>query len=75
MKSLPAESRPARAASTEPNNAGGVGDSSGIIMLDRFVDERDISFTGRSRERFVRDARGVAEIIEEEEGNGRHAGH
>ena len=36
---------------------------------------KDISFTGRSRERFVRDARGVAEIIEEEEGNGSHAGH
>lgn len=67
---------PGTRTSSEPNNAGGVGDSSGIIMLDSFV-TKDISFTGRSRERFVRDARGVAEIIEEEgsQGNGAHAGH
>lgn len=64
---------PGTRTSSEPNNAGGVGDSSGIIMLDSFV-TKDISFTGRSRERFVRDARGVAEIIEEEGQNG-HAGH
>ncbi len=55
---------PGTRTSSEPNNAGGVGDSSGIIMLDSFV-TKDISFTGRSRERLVRDARGVAEIIEE----------
>jgi NADH-quinone oxidoreductase subunit E len=64
---------PGTRTSSEPNNAGGVGDSSGIIMLDSFV-TKDISFTGRSRERFVRDARGVAEIIAEEGQNG-HAGH
>jgi NADH-quinone oxidoreductase subunit E len=55
---------------TNPNNAGGVGDSSGIIMLDRFV-TRDVSFTGRSKERTVRDARGVYEVTEE----GSNAGH
>ncbi|HUA08977.1 MAG TPA: NAD(P)H-dependent oxidoreductase subunit E [Candidatus Acidoferrales bacterium] len=64
---------PGTLSATSPNNAGGVGDPSGVIMLDSFV-TKDISFTGRSRERFVRDARGVAEIIEEEGQNG-HAGH
>lgn len=59
--------------STEPNNAGGVGDPSGIIMLDRFV-TRDMSFTGRTKERTVREARGVYEVVEEEGKNGR-AGH
>jgi NADH:ubiquinone oxidoreductase subunit E len=58
---------------TQPNNAGGVGDSSGVIMLDRFV-TKDISFTGRSSERFVRNARAVAELVEDE-GNNNHAGH
>ena len=37
-------------------------------MLDRIVDQATSSFAGRSRERVVRDARGVAEIVEEEEG-------
>ncbi|HET9031181.1 MAG TPA: NAD(P)H-dependent oxidoreductase subunit E, partial [Candidatus Aquilonibacter sp.] len=49
---------------TNPNNAGGIGDSSGIIMLDRFID-RDVSFTHRTKERTVRDARGVYEVAEE----------
>jgi len=58
--------------STNANNPGGVGDSSGVIMLDRFVNkDKDISFTGRSNERTVRDARVMSEVIEE---NG-HAGH
>ena len=60
--------------SSEPNNAGGIGDPSGIIMLDRFV-TRDVSFTGRTKERTVRDARGVYEVVEEEEGRNGHAGH
>jgi NADH-quinone oxidoreductase subunit E len=58
--------------STEPNNAGGVGDSSGIIMLDRFV-TRDVSFTERTKERTVRESRGVYEVTEE--GTNGHAGH
>lgn len=55
---------------TDGNNPGGVGDASGVIMLDRFIN-KDLSFTGRSNERTVRDARVMAEVIEE---NG-HAGH
>jgi len=64
---------PGTRTSSDPNNAGGVGDPSGIIMLDRFV-LKDSSFTGRSRERLVRDADGVAEIINEE-GGVLNAGH
>jgi NADH-quinone oxidoreductase subunit E len=60
---------PGTRSSSEPNNAGGVGDSSGVIMLDRFV-TKDAAFTARSRERLVRDARDVAELIEEEHANG-----
>ncbi len=70
--------------STEPNNAGGIGDPSGIIMLDRFVTS-DVSLSGRTRERTVRDARDIYEVVEEEgrilrqaqdqKGNGSNAGH
>ncbi len=56
---------------SDPNNAGGVGDRSGIIMLDRFV-EMDSSFVARTRERLVRDA-GAVDAIAHEEVN--HAGH
>jgi NADH-quinone oxidoreductase subunit E len=56
---------------TEPDNAGGLGDPSGVIMLDRFVvKDNDISFVGRTRERTVRDARPIAEVMEEEGSNG-----
>lgn len=64
---------PGTLTSTSPNNAGGVGDTAGIIMLDRFV-SKDISFTGRSSERAVRDARLLADVLEENGANG-HAGH
>jgi len=64
---------PGTLTSTSPNNAGGVGDASGVIMLDRFV-TKDISFTGRSSERTVRDARLIADNAEESGANG-HAGH
>jgi len=64
---------PGTRTSSDPNNAGGVGDPSGIIMLDRFV-LKDSSFSGRSRERLVRDANGVAEIINDE-GGVLNAGH
>lgn len=59
---------PGTRSASEPNNAGGVGDPSGVIMLDSFVG-RGVSFTGRSRERLVRDARDVAELVEVEEGH------
>jgi NADH-quinone oxidoreductase E subunit len=67
---------PGTLTSTEPDNPGGVGDPSGVIMLDSFV-TKGISFTGRTRERLVRDARSVAELVdvEEESGSNGHAGH
>jgi NADH-quinone oxidoreductase E subunit len=58
---------------TSPNNAGGLGDSTGVIMLDRFV-TKDVSFTSRSNERTVRDARVLVDVIEEN-GATDHAGH
>jgi NADH-quinone oxidoreductase subunit E len=39
---------------SNPNNAGGVGDRSGVIMLDRVVN--DPAFAARSRERLVRES-------------------
>jgi NADH-quinone oxidoreductase subunit E len=54
-----------------PNNAGGIGDRSGIIMLDRIVN-RDVDFFTKTSERAVVDARQVVEVREEE---GSHAGH
>ncbi|HEY5341417.1 MAG TPA: NAD(P)H-dependent oxidoreductase subunit E [Candidatus Aquilonibacter sp.] len=57
---------PGARSATRPNNAGGVGDATGIIMLDRFV-TKDVSFTGRSSERLVRDARDIVEIADEQQ--------
>jgi len=37
---------------SHPNNAGGLGDTAGVIMLDRIVD-RDFAFRGRTSERVV----------------------
>jgi NADH:ubiquinone oxidoreductase subunit E len=37
---------------SHPNNAGGLGDSAGVIMLDRIVD-REFAFRGRTSERVV----------------------
>jgi len=54
-----------------PNNAGGVGDAAGLIMLDRIVN-RDVAFYEGTRERAVRDSRAVVEVVESENG---HAGH
>ncbi|MEO6835706.1 MAG: NAD(P)H-dependent oxidoreductase subunit E [Candidatus Tumulicola sp.] len=57
-----------------PNNAGGVGDRSGVIMLDHIVDN-DVYFFARTRERVVLDSRAVAESVEEEKEATSHAGH
>ncbi len=54
-----------------PNNAGGLGDASGVIMLDRFVN-KEIAFSERSNERLVRDSRAVYDVLEDGE---QHAGH
>ena len=49
----------------EPNNAGGVGDRSGIIMLDNIINRNVYRFTGTT-ERAVVDSRAVVEIVDEE---------
>jgi NADH-quinone oxidoreductase E subunit len=54
-----------------PNNAGGVGDRSGIIMLDNIVNASVRGFTGTT-ERAVVDSRAVVETVDEQ---GAHAGH
>lgn len=64
---------------TRPNNAGGVGDSSGVIMLDRFVTDMPFS-PARTNERTVRDARGVFRQAQDDmeamrEGGNGNAGH
>ena len=55
-----------------PDNAGGVGDASGIIMLDRIINGQ-IEFFERTEERAVRDSRAVVQTVEAGESNG--AGH
>lgn len=55
-----------------PNNAGGVGDASGIIMLDNIINRNVYRFTG-TMERAIVDSRAVVETVEEEEGAS--AGH
>lgn len=47
-----------------PDDAGGL-DAEGIIMLDRIV-TRGPAFAGATRERLVKEARGVADVMEEE---------
>ena len=54
-----------------PNNAGGIGDASGIIMLDHIL-QRDVPFFAATKERAVIDSRAVAETVDEE---GARAGH
>ena len=49
----------------EPNNAGGIGDRSGIIMLDNIINRNVNRFTGTT-ERAVVDSRAVVEIVDEE---------
>ena len=61
---------PGTRTASRPNNAGGLGDASGVIMLDRFV-LRESDYVGRTRERTVVDAPGVAHVRED----GNHAGH
>lgn len=53
-----------------PNNAGGIGDRPGIIMLDHII-ARDVEFFTATSERAVVDSRAVVESREEAE----HAGH
>jgi NADH-quinone oxidoreductase subunit E len=50
---------------SNPDNAGGVGDASGVIMLDRIVN-REIELYGRTHERAVAEPGAIAELVEEE---------
>jgi NADH:ubiquinone oxidoreductase subunit E len=52
-----------------PDNAGGVGDQAGVIMLDRIV-ARGLAFHGATNERAVKQAKDVATMVEEEENGG-----
>jgi NADH-quinone oxidoreductase E subunit len=54
-----------------PDNAGGVGDPSGIIMLDNIINRNVYRFTA-TKERAVVDSRAVVETVDEESA---HAGH
>ena len=54
-----------------PNNAGGVGDPSGIIMLDNIINRNVFSFTA-TKERAVVDSRAVVETVDEESSNAGH---
>jgi NADH-quinone oxidoreductase subunit E len=54
-----------------PDNAGGVGDASGIIMLDNIINRDVYSFTG-TMERALAEPRAVVDVVDEE---GAHAGH
>jgi NADH-quinone oxidoreductase E subunit len=68
-----ADGRKSRGASGVPlpDNAGGVGDATGIIMLDNIINGVVRGFTG-TKERAVRDSREVVDVVEEE---GASAGH
>jgi NADH-quinone oxidoreductase subunit E len=54
-----------------PDNAGGVGDSSGIIMLDNIL-ARDVEFFTKTSERAIVDSRAIVDASRE---RGSHAGH
>ncbi len=55
---------PGAAGVTNPDDAGGVGDPSGIIMLDRIVSDPG-RFAGRTRERAVAEPAQILEAIGE----------
>jgi NADH-quinone oxidoreductase subunit E len=51
---------------SHPNNPGGIGDPSGVIMLDRIILERE-RFVGRTRERLANEPNVVMQVVREEE--------
>ncbi len=60
-----------------PDNAGGVGDASGVIMLDRIA-ELGLAFHGATHERSVREAKEIVELAGDHLGtlgNDGRAGH
>lgn len=54
-----------------PNNAGGVGDASGTIMLDNII-SGDVRFFRSTAERAVVDSRAVVEVVDEEAAGAGH---
>ncbi len=54
-----------------PNNAGGVGDKSGAIMLDNIINA-DVEFFRATRERAVIDSRAIVERVDEARLNAGH---
>jgi NADH-quinone oxidoreductase subunit E len=54
-----------------PNNAGGVGDKSGVIMLDNIINA-DVEFFRGTRERAVVDSRAIVERVDEARLNAGH---
>lgn len=56
---------------SDPNNAGGVGDRSGVIMLDNIV-ARDVYFFKQTRERAVADARAIVDAETEAQPSAGH---
>lgn len=54
-----------------PNNAGGVGDQSGIIMLDHIIN-RNVDFFTKTTERAIVDSRAVVEASQEQSGRAGH---
>ena len=57
-----------------PNNAGGVGDASGVIMLDRIVN-RQVAFHEATRERAVIDSSAIVNVVDAPAEEGSRAGH
>jgi NADH-quinone oxidoreductase E subunit len=55
----------------DPNNAGGIGDASGTIMLDHLINH-DVYMFGRTSERAVVDSRALAKTIGEQTNDAGH---
>ena len=50
---------------SNPDNPGGIGDVSGVIMLDRIILDRE-RFVGRTRERLVNEPDVIVDVVREE---------
>ncbi|MBV8372883.1 MAG: NAD(P)H-dependent oxidoreductase subunit E [Candidatus Eremiobacteraeota bacterium] len=57
-----------------PNNAGGVGDRSGTIMLDNIIN-RNVEFYQTTNERAVRDSRAIVDAVDSNSETVDRAGH
>jgi len=59
------EKSPGAVGVSSPNNAGGLGDAAGVIMLDNIVN-RDVTFFRETKERAVVDSRALVETLAKE---------